>query len=191
MDAVSRAKDQAERTGKIITNLRTFLRRGALNLEYLSVGKVVEEAISLAMVGTRSLDVKLDFNDSSRETGAMIIRVQIQQVVLNLIRNALEAVVVRERREIVVNVSVSSQKKVLEVSVSDNGPGVAPEIAKNLFRPFITSKVDGMGIGLSLSREIIEAHNGTLSMQPSSSGGATFRFTLPIYTAIRRQQKSA
>ena len=180
VDAVGRAKDQAERTGNIIKNLRTFLRRGKLNLEYGSVGRVVEEAISLAMAGTRSLGVKLDFKDVSRDTGAMMLHVQIQQVVLNLIRNALEAVALQERREIVVTVSSRFTARLLEVSVADSGPGVAPEMAKNLFQPFNTNKADGMGIGLSVSREIIEAHKGALSMRPNPAGGAIFWFTLPL-----------
>jgi two-component system, LuxR family, sensor kinase FixL len=106
--------------------------------------------------------------------------VQIQQVVLNLVRNAVEAMEHVERRELTIVTRAISQKGMAEVIVADTGPGIPPELADRLFQPFVTTKPTGMGLGLSICREIVEAHHGRLTTAPSPSGGTVFRLTLPI-----------
>ena len=110
----------------------------------------------------------------------LVDHVQIQQVVLNLVRNAVEAMEQVERRELTIGTRAIPEQGMAEVIVADTGPGIAPELADRLFQPFVTTKATGMGLGLSICREIVEAHHGRLTMAPGSSGGTVFRMTLPI-----------
>ena len=109
----------------------------------------------------------------------LVDRIQIQQVLINLMRNAIEAMKDSEPRELVVRTALTPERAML-VEVADTGPGISEEIASQLFKPFITTKPSGMGIGLSISRRIIQAHGGDLNVRRNESGGATFAFTLPI-----------
>ena len=113
----------------------------------------------------------------------LVDHVQIQQVVLNLVRNAVEAMEEVDRRELTSGTRAIPQQGMAEVIVADTGPGIAPELVDSLFQPFVTTKAAGMGLGLSICREIVEAHHGRLTMAPASSGGAEFRVTLPIATS--------
>ena len=105
-------------------------------------------------------------------------RVQIQQVLFNLVRNATEAMEQSARREIVITTAPSGAGMV-EIGVADTGPGLAPEVRANLFRPFVTTKASGMGVGLSICRSIVETHGGRLWAEDNPGGGTVFRFTLP------------
>ena len=104
--------------------------------------------------------------------------VQIQQVVLNLVRNAIEAMEDCDRRNLVIGTRAS--RDMAEVTISDTGPGIAPELAERLFQPFVTTKKTGMGLGLSICREIVEAHNGRLTTSSRLAGGTVFRVALPL-----------
>jgi two-component system sensor kinase FixL len=104
--------------------------------------------------------------------------VQIQQVLLNLIRNAVEAMEGSEHPSL--TITADRQDGMIEIAVIDQGSGIPPEIQDNLFQPFVTSKAEGMGIGLSVCRTIIEAHAGRLWPEVNPEGGSIFRFTLPI-----------
>jgi two-component system sensor kinase FixL len=108
-------------------------------------------------------------------------KVQIQQVLLNLIRNAVEAMEKSQKRELVISTTMDNEDMVA-ISVSDTGTGIAPEAASQLFQPFFTTKRQGMGVGLSISRTIIEAHGGRISVAPNPAGGTIFRFTLRAVT---------
>ncbi len=108
-------------------------------------------------------------------------KVQIQQVLLNLMRNAIEAMEDTERRELVVSATAVADNMV-EIAVADTGAGIAPEISAQLFQPFITTKRQGMGVGLSISRTIVEAHGGSITARPNPGGGTVFGFTLPAVT---------
>jgi two-component system sensor kinase FixL len=106
--------------------------------------------------------------------------VQIQQVVLNLVRNAVEAMEQMERRELSISTRALPEEAMAEITVADTGPGVAAELADRLFQPFVTTKPTGMGLGLSICREIVEAHHGRLMLAPAPAGGAVFRVILPL-----------
>ena len=110
----------------------------------------------------------------------LVDHVQVQQVVLNLVRNAIEAMEQVVQRELTVGTRAVPEQGMAEVIIADTGPGIAPELADRLFQPFVTTKVTGMGLGLSICREIVEAHHGRLTTAPAPTGGTVFRVTLPI-----------
>jgi two-component system, LuxR family, sensor kinase FixL len=139
--------------------------------------KLIEEAGALAMMGARDTGVRLEFNLSPKASLVLADKVQIQQVVLNLMRNALESMSESGTGRLTVEASALEGGWV-EVRISDTGPGLPPEVLAHLFQPFVTTKADGMGVGLSICRTIIEAHGGEISAFNRPEGGAVFRFTL-------------
>jgi two-component system sensor kinase FixL len=169
---------QALRAGDIIRHLREFVTRGETEKEPADIKKLIEEAGALALVGSRERGVRSTFQFESNDEPVLVDRVQIQQVLINLMRNAVEAMRDSERKELTVR-TWNSGPHVLNITVTDTGPGIAEEIAGQLFQPFITTKAGGMGIGLSISRRIIESHGGELSVSRNEAGGATFDFSLP------------
>jgi len=176
-EAIDRAAEQALRAGQIIRRLRQFVARGETERHVEELQKLVEEASALALVGAKESGVDVRYDFDPRVRFVLADKIQIQQVILNLIRNAIEAMQETERRELVIG-TAERPDGMAEISVSDTGPGIAPEIAAHLFQPFVTSKPHGMGVGLSISRTIIEAHGGQLEAEPNPSGGTIFRMTL-------------
>ena len=175
--ALASAGDQALRAGQIIRRLRDFVARGETERRIESLTQIVEEAAALAMVGAKEHGVRLRFAIDPEVGQVLADKVQIQQVLLNLIRNAVDAMIGEPVRNLVVG-AVTRPDDMVEVSVSDTGPGISPKIADQLFQPFITTKQQGMGVGLSISRTIIEAHGGRIWVEANDGGGAVFRFTL-------------
>ena len=177
-DAIDRAAAQALRAGDVIHRMRDFVRRGASQREVESLSKVVEEASALALIGEkeRQVDVRLQLSPAADTVFAD--RVQIQQVLLNLIRNGIDAMQDMPRRELVIASDLTDEGWT-QVSVADTGAGIADDVLEKLFQPFMTTKPQGMGVGLSISRSIIEAHGGKIWAQANPRGGAIFNFTLP------------
>lgn len=180
--ALSHAGEQALRAGQIIRRLRDFVAKGESERRIESLPKLLEEAGALAMFGAK--EVHLRFDIPRPEDLVLADKVQVQQVVVNLMRNAIDAMEDSPRRELVV-AARSAPDDMVEVSVSDTGPGIAPEIAEHLFQPFMTTKATGMGVGLSISRTIVEAHGGRIWAEPRAGGGTVFRFTL---RAVRKEE---
>jgi len=176
--AMDRAAEQALRAGQIIRRLRDFVSRGESEKRVESLSKLIEEAGALGLAGAREQNIQLRFNLNPAFDRVLVDRVQIQQVLVNLFRNALEAMAQSPKRELVAaNAGVADD--MIEVTVSDTGHGFHDDVKPNLFQTFFTTKETGMGVGLSISRSIIEAHGGRMWAENNSSGGATFRFTLP------------
>ncbi len=180
-DALDKAADQALRAGEIIRRLRDFVARGETEMQAESMSKLVEEASALAFVGARQYGVRVRFALDPHADQVYADRVQVQQVLLNLLRNAMEAMADAgsPRREISI-ATAARGADMIEATVADTGPGIAPEVSAQLFQPFITTKRHGMGVGLSISRTIIEAHGGELWVEPNPSGGSAFHFTLRL-----------
>jgi two-component system, LuxR family, sensor kinase FixL len=176
--ALDRAAEQAIRAGQIIRRLRDFVSRGETEKRVESLSKLVEEAGALGLSGAREQGVQLRFSLDPEHDLVLVDRVQIQQVLVNLFRNALEAMQQAPRRELTAsNAGVADD--MIEVAVSDTGSGFTEDVRSNLFQTFFTTKATGMGVGLSISRSIIEAHGGRMWAESNPSGGATFRFSLP------------
>jgi len=176
--AMDRAAEQALRAGQIIRRLRDFVSRGESEKRVESLSKLIEEAGALGLAGAREQSVQLRFNLNPEADLVLADRVQIQQVLVNLFRNALEAMAQAPRRELIVtNRRVADD--MIEIEVSDTGSGFHDDVKPNLFQTFFTTKETGMGVGLSISRSIIEAHGGRMWAEDNAAGGATFRFTLP------------
>jgi two-component system sensor kinase FixL len=180
-DAMERAAEQSLRAGEIIRRLRDFVARGESERRVESLKKLVEEASALALVGAKEHGVRVRFQIDPAHDLVLVDKVQIQQVLLNLIRNGIEAMEQSTRRELVIASSLR-EEHLVEVSVADTGSGISPEIAGQLFQPFITTKPYGMGVGLSISRSIVEAHGGQITIEPNPDGGTVFRFTVPGVT---------
>lgn len=175
--AMNLAAQQTLRSGEIIRRLRAFVARGEVARQPESVAKLIEEASALALVGAKDRGIKMLFSADPDLPMALVDRVQIQQVLLNLIRNAIEAMEGCTVREL--SIGTFAENGHVRVSVADTGGGIPPEIEAKLFQPFVTTKQEGMGIGLSVCRTIIEAHGGRLWVETNPGGGSVFRFTVP------------
>jgi two-component system sensor kinase FixL len=178
-EALEDAARQSLRAGEIIRHLREFVTRGETEKASHDLRKLIEEAGAFALVGSRELGIRSVFAFSSNTKEVLVDRVQIQQVLINLMRNAIEAMRDSERRELIVRTLADSPDQVI-VEVEDTGPGISDQIAARLFQPFVTSKESGMGIGLSISKRIVEAPRGDISARRNENGGTTFRFSLPV-----------
>jgi two-component system sensor kinase FixL len=177
-NALDRAAEQALRAGQIIRRLRDFVSRGESEKRVESLSKLIEEAGALGLSGAREQGVQLRFNLDPEHDQVLVDRVQIQQVLVNLFRNALDAMADSPQRELIAsNARVADD--MIEVAIFDTGPGIPDDVMPNLFQTFFTTKETGMGVGLSISRSIVEAHGGRMWAESNRSGGATFRFTLP------------
>jgi two-component system sensor kinase FixL len=176
-DALSETTKQTLRAGHIIRRLREFVTGGETEKRPENISKLVEETSALALVGAKEEGVKTVFRFANHGDAVLVEKVQIQQVLLNLMRNAIEAMQGCERKELEV-ATKSVDGDMIEVSVADTGNGLSAEIADRLFQPFVTTKPGGMGVGLSISKRIIEAHSGRMWAEPNPGGGTVFRFTL-------------
>lgn len=176
--ALAEVSKQSLRAGDIIRHLREFVTRGETERAPEDIKRLIEEAAGLALVGSRERGIRSEFRFGPDTALVEVDRVQIQQVLTNLMRNAMEAMRDAERKELTISTRIEGESVVTEVA--DTGTGISDEVAERLFQPFVTSKPNGMGVGLSISRRIINAHGGDIFVATNANGGATFTFTLPI-----------
>ena len=177
-EAVEKSADQARRAGDIIRRLREFLARGETEKTSTPVAELVKETAALAFVGAEEHGVELRLELSPEIDRVFVDRVQIQQVLVNLVRNAIDAVDTCSHREIVV-ATRTSDNEMIEFTVADTGIGLPSESADALFAPFFTTKENGMGVGLSICRTIVESHGGRIWATPNVVDGSVFHFTIP------------
>ena len=181
-NAIDRAGEQAVRAGQIIQRLRGFLSHGNSKRQIEAVSPLVKEAVDLAHLDTRQRGVGIKLGNVPADVSILADKVQIQQVLLNLLRNAAEAVANQECREVALLAEANAAT--VQISVVDNGSGLPDEVRDKLFQPFVSTKKTGMGVGLSICSTIITAHDGYLWSEPNPDGGTIFRFTLPIASAL-------
>jgi two-component system sensor kinase FixL len=176
--ALQKITEQTERAHQIIQRLRNFAKKGDSEQRTQHVPEMIQESIALAVVILSKEHVALETQLDPAAEHVAADRVQIQQVLFNLLRNAVEAMEQSPRREILITAAASGAEMV-EIGVADTGPGLAPAVRANLFRPFVTTKNNGMGVGLSICHSIVETHGGRLWAEDNPGGGTVFRFTLP------------
>lgn len=175
---VGKVAEQAERAGQIIRRMRDFVEKRSGQRAVESIITIAEDAMAIGLIGAQPANFQMRFSPEADLPSVVVDRVQIQQVLVNLLRNAVEAMAETTRRDLMLSVTRQGSDKI-EVSVTDTGTGISEVIADRLFMPFVTTKAHGMGIGLAISKSIIEAHGGALTASPNPAGGTTFRFTLP------------
>jgi len=171
METLAKIESEALRAGEIIERLRDFLSKGDMQLAPLTLGEAARRVAGALVDEARVQDVELRI-DAQSETSIMADRVQIDQLLVNLMRNGIEAAAEGAHGQKRVRVRISQSDSETRVDVEDNGPGVAPEIVGSLFEPFTTSKPRGMGLGLSLSRQIVESLGGSLWCERTGPMGA-------------------
>lgn len=180
-DIIETISNQAERAGEIIRQLRRFVRKEEPILQPVDLNAIIEESMLLVAPEARKSKVTIELNLDQTLDKIPLQTIQIQQVILNLAYNAIEAMseVSNSGRVLTIATAMAGNNAVT-VTVADTGPGINDEIQDELFNPFITTKSSGMGLGLSISKGIIDMHNGTMFLNSNSGQGATFRFTLPL-----------
>ena len=174
---LQRIADQTNRTREIVERIRDFVKKRDVQMRAENLSQVIEEAVALTRASVRDGDLTLTVEVEPPGVQVEIDKVQVQQVLFNLLRNSIEAMQDQPRRELVVATSLA-QGGMVEISVADTGPGLAVEVQAKLFQPFITTKTSGMGVGLSVCRAIVESHGGRLWADENSSQGTVFRFTV-------------
>lgn len=171
---------QAELASEIFRRLRDFSRKGEIRHEAVSMTRIVREVVEFVHAEAQQKLVRIQQNVPPGLPDVMADPIQIEQVLINLVRNAMDAVIDLDqaRRQITIDVSPQPDDWIT-LEIRDHGPGCPPEMVDKLFEPFATSKANGLGIGLSISHGIVEAHGGSLWLAENSAQGAAFRFTLP------------
>ncbi len=176
-EALAEAASEAVRAGQIVRRLRDFVAKGELDTRVLSLRNLINDATVIGLVGAREGGVEWSIETDPDVGDVLADRVQIQQVMVNLMRNAIEAMDQSPTRRLSISARALDSIQA-EVSVADSGPGIAPSVREQLFQPFNSTKGKGMGLGLSICRTIIEAHGGKLTVESGDGDGTVFRFTL-------------
>jgi C4-dicarboxylate-specific signal transduction histidine kinase len=177
-EVTDEAAGQALRASEIVRGIRQLVSMGETAKRTEELASLIEEASSLVLRGMAPQEIHLELELDAGARIVLVNRVQVQQVIINLIRNAFEAMAEQETRQVTLSTRALDDD-MIEITIADNGPGIPEDIAGRLFEPFVSSKHDGMGLGLSISRSIIEAHDGKLTAEQNPGGGTIFRFNLP------------
>ena len=177
-EALDEAAEQAVRAGQIVRRLRDFMSNGEMERQVESLQRLINEANALALVGSREHGIDVQQYLDPNADLVFVDRIQVQQVLVNLIRNAIDAMMETKVRSLTVS-TARQDAGLVRVTIADTGSGISEAVAPQLFQPFVTSKENGMGIGLSICRTIVEAHGGRIWFEPGEAGGTAFHFTLP------------
>jgi two-component system sensor kinase FixL len=177
-EIIGKSIDQAMRAGQIIRQLRSFIEKREVERTPAEIDKVIDEASALAFIGLKERGIRVAIERQDDLPKVPIDRIQIQQVLINLIRNAVDAMEGQSRRELTIR--TWQEDAAVRISIIDTGSGIPRDLEEKLFQAFATSKATGMGVGLSISRNIVEAHNGRLWFEANPSGGTIFHLALPL-----------
>ncbi|MES9961163.1 MAG: PhnD/SsuA/transferrin family substrate-binding protein [Sedimenticola sp.] len=180
-DVVEKIGSQAERAGEIIRQLRQFVRKEQPQLSAVNLNELIDEVVTLLKPEARRADVRIELDLEQEISTVLAQHIQIDQVILNLARNAIEAMEDMTEGDRVLTITTrQGGKNAVIVTVADTGPGLSEEVREQVFNPFVTTKPSGMGLGLSISQGIIDAHKGRLYVDSNPGEGAVFRFMLPV-----------
>ena len=171
---------QAQRAAAIVQHLRNFVVKGKPHRQPTDITQVLRRAMSMVHGQILSHGIELDILQDAELPLATIDAIQVEQVIINLLRNAIEALGEVDRAQRQLKIVLDCQDGEISLAISDSGPGLMPDASARISSPFYSTKPDGMGLGLAISRTIVEDHGGRLSYEPNDAGGATFRFTLPV-----------
>lgn len=180
IDATGRIRQQAERAGQIIQRMRAFVRKREPIKAPMDLSEVIGETVELFEGPARRAGVRLETRIAQSLPLVLADRVQVQQVLLNLLQNALDALRSRPERNGAITIEAETREAGVSIAVADNGAGMTSEVRAKLFDPFFTTKPDGLGLGLALCRSIAEEHDGRLSADDNPEGGAIMRLWLPV-----------
>ena len=181
-EMMEKASAQTIRAGQIIQRLRNFIEKKETVRTPENLNKVIEEALALGLVGVADSNVRVRVVLAPDLPSVNIDKIQLQQVLINLIRNAVEAMQDLPTRELIVSTQASDN--IVQASVLDCGPGLSEDVSRRLFQPFVTTKAKGMGLGLTICQSIIEAHAGRIWATTREGGGAAFHFRLPASQSL-------
>lgn len=188
MDTLEKVAKQIQRVGETIRRIREFARKKTPDQSHENINRIVEEAAAIASVGSKGKGIRTTYDFSESLPNVWVDRIQIQQVVMNLVRNSIDAMEHSERRELTLRTKLAGPEQI-EVTIIDSGSGISAKTAERLFMPFVSTKSDGTGLGLAICRTIVEAHGGKLLHLPNPQGGAIFKFNVPVDT--NSQSKAA
>lgn len=191
VQALSDISAQAHRAAQIVKHVRTYARRREPEMAPVPLRKIVDSALSLVSVEARTGDITVD-TDIPPECKVEADYVLIEQLLVNLARNAIEAMTSTETEAPRLSVAAAECGDTVDIRITDNGPGLSVEAREHLFEPFYTSKADGMGLGLAICRSIAEAHGGRMWADSPADGGAEFGFTLnaaPVSNQVAQKDK--
>jgi two-component system sensor kinase FixL len=179
MGAMTAVREQSMRAGEIMRRLREFVVRGDISRTIEDINHVVEQSLALALVGAAPIGVKTRVVLGQDLRPVLIDKIQIGQVILNIVRNAIEAMEESPERSLTITTSSDPGSAAILIGMADTGPGVSPDIADRLFERFVTTKRKGMGLGLSICRDIVGAHEGSLTAARNAPTGMVFTLRLP------------
>lgn len=163
----------------IVSRLREFIARGEVSRRAESLKKLVREATALALLGSGEHEIEMCVALDPRADSVNVDGVNVQQILFNLVRNALDAMEDAPLKRIEIR-SRPTAGDMIQLTISDTGPGLSAEMADNLFEPFRSTKRSGMGLGLSICRTLVEAQGGRIWAEPRKEGGSSFAFTVPL-----------
>ena len=181
-EALDETAKEAIRAGQIVARLRQFISQGETERRPESLSRLIGEANALALVGSREHGIEVQIQLDQGADLIFVDRVQIQQVLINLIRNAIDAMLASVSKSLTIR-SEAAPDDLVTITIEDTGSGISESVAEQLFQPFVSTKEAGMGIGLSICRDIVEAHGGHIWFEPRPDGGTIFHFTLPTMGA--------
>lgn len=186
-EAMDECASEALRAGQIVHRLRDFIKRGETERHIVSLARMIQEASVLALMNGDGKGVDFETETDPSADSVIVDPVQLQQVVLNLIRNALEAMLQSDHKILRIS-TCRTGEGFAQVSIQDSGPGLDRKIAERLFHPFNSTKSEGMGLGLSICHSIVQSHGGRIWAEPSALGGTAFHFTVPLAEADDDEQ---
>ncbi|QGM97234.1 MEDS domain-containing protein [Methylocystis parvus] len=182
-EALARAAAQVDRAGRIVSSLRGLTSDAEPDKTIQNLHRLIEQSCEEFARAFEENDIQLILEMGARDDRVLVDGMQIRQVLTNLFKNSMEAMAKAEAKRLTVSTIVEGEK--IQVDIADTGPGVSDEVRDQLFDPLPSTKDGGMGIGLPMSRVIVEAHDGTISQRPNPEGGAILSFTLPLFESIR------